>query len=306
MNVNRVRQLASQYANYDLIQQYTELPSFPDFQIRLFLKFVRSDLVSRERGELYSLVASLIQIGLDTHDFVDVSDRALPMPQMRARQLQVLAGDYLSGRYYELLSNAEEIERIRDLADAICDVNVLKMNLYMRKLQRDLSGEQYLQLLSAIRTRLFLAFEDDIAEEKRQLWREMLDSGTLIEIMQRELEKLEKPEMIRDDYDGWALWEIISSQRDGVEGPGSLAPDKPEWVRIWVDKLGLKEKLRMQIEQTAERLALLATNHSDSQIVDIVSPMLEDIPIRSSGQYTYIRGGTDGSESQGKACSRSV
>src|SRR5690606_10073776 len=139
------------------------------------LLFLRNDLRSSKRSELYSLVTSLVQIGLDTHDLVRVKDREIGIQQMREQQLQVLAGDYLSGRYYELLSQAEEIEAIGQLSDAICDVNMLKMNLYMRKLQRDLSGEQYLQQLLAIRTRLFLAFEAEIEDVQRPLWRSLLE-----------------------------------------------------------------------------------------------------------------------------------
>src|SRR5690606_36209569 len=113
-------------------------------------------------------------------------DRTMSIREMRSKQLAILAGDDLSGRYYELLSAAGDIDAVGALSDAISEVNILKMNLYMRKKQRDLSGEQYLQQLLAIRTRLFLAFEACIPASDRTLWRELLESGTTCQIIQQE------------------------------------------------------------------------------------------------------------------------
>lgn len=308
MNVNRVRQLASQYANYDLIQQYTELPPFPDYQIRLMLAFLDQDPGKGQHNELYSLVASLVQIGLDTHELVDVNEQLTDVSQMRSRQLKVLAGDYLSGRYYELLARAGQIEKIQSMSDAICEMNEWKMKLYMCKLQRDLSGEQYLQLLLAIRTRLFLAFEKDIDHSKRSLWKDLLETGTKIEIMLNELQRLKQ---IDDQYDGWALWEILDSLRknDWVHDISNL--DKPGYIRMWVDDLHLEDRLREKIRQTIRLFKEMLDQDNDPHINaphihEAILPFLEYIEQHSSTNNTYVRREASGSESEGKACPRSV
>ena len=41
----------------------------------------------------------------------------------RSRQLKVLAGDYFSSRFYHLLAQAGQIEMIKQLSNAICEVN---------------------------------------------------------------------------------------------------------------------------------------------------------------------------------------
>jgi len=285
MNVNRVRQQASQYLEYDIIRQYTELPSLPDYQIQLMLSFLHTADGNDKRSELYSLVTSLVQVGLDAHDQVVTKDGGGDLRQIRAKQLKVLAGDYLSGRYYELLSFAEDIEAVRALSEAISEVNLTKMNMYMRKQQRDLSGQQYLELLLSIRTRLFLAFEKDVAPGRRSLWRQLLERGTMCEIMQREHGKLSE---IDADYDGWAVWELLHALEPQERASCIASLDRPEELRGWVEKLRLKQKLETMLEQQAEELARLAEGvRSEPLYAGVIAPMLERTRQLTARQYTY-------------------
>jgi len=285
MNVNRVRQQAFQYLDYDIIRQYTELPSLPDYQIQLMLSFLHTADGNDKRSELYTLVTSLVQVGLDAHDQVVSKDSGGDLRQMRAKQLKVLAGDYLSGRYYELLSTAEDIEAVRTLSEAISEVNLNKMNMYIRKRQRDLTGQQYLELLLSIRTRLFLAFEKDVAPERRSLWKELLECGTMCEIMQREHSMLMN---LGEGYDGWAVWELLEAagpkERDGC----IASLDRPDELQGWFEKYRLKQKLESMLERQADKLASLAEGvRSEPLHAEVIAPMLNGIRQLSSRQYSY-------------------
>jgi len=285
MNVNRVRQQASQYLDYDIIRQYTELPSLPDYQIQLMLSFLQTADGNDRRSELYSLVTSLVQIGLDAHDQVVSKDGGGDLKKMRAKQLKVLAGDYLSGKYYELLSLSEDIEAVRALSDAISEVNLIKMNMYMRKGQRDLSGQQYLELLLAIRTRLFLAFEKKVTSERRSLYKELLECGTMCEIMQREHSMLME---IGADYDGWAVWELLDAVSPQERASCLASLDRPDELQAWLEKYRLKQKLAKMLERQADELARLAESvRSEPLYADAINPMLQGIRRLSSRQYTY-------------------
>jgi len=285
MNVYRVRQQASQYLDYDIIRQYTELPELPDYQIQLMLSFLHNGRSNGRRSELYTLVTSLVQVGLDAHDHVVSRDFGGDLQQMRAKQLKVLAGDYLSGKYYELLSMAEDIDAVRALSEAISEVNLTKMKMYMRKGQRDLTGQQYLELLLAIRTRLFLAFEEEVAPDNRSLWRDLLECGTMCEILWHELDMLME---ISPDYDGWAVWELLAavSREERMSCIATL--HNPEELRVWFEKYRLKQRLEAMLEEQADEFASLAENvRSEPLYAEAIAPMLDKFRQLSSKQYSY-------------------
>lgn len=285
MNVNRVRQRVSEYLDYDMIRQYTDLPPFPGDQVRLMLSFLHPDLQHGGRGELYSLVTSLVQIGLDAHDRVEAKDGEPGLLPMRAKQLKVLAGDYFSGRYYELLASAEDIEAVGTMSDAISDVNILKMNLYLRKLQRDLSGDQYLQQLLAIRTRLFLAFESEIIGEHRQYWRQLLDGYTWHQILQDEYGRLLN---VTADYDGWAIWELLHTLPTAEKVKYEAALQQPEQLEQWIRHYRLQEQLEAMIEEAARHFIELADVHTaDKQSAESVASLVESVRREDLWQYSY-------------------
>src|SRR5690606_20721265 len=86
---------------------------------------------SSARNELFALATSLLQLGLDTHDWVDETEGNGDEANL-SKQLRVLAGDYFSGRFYYLLAGAGYIDVIQRISKAVCEVNKIKMNLYER------------------------------------------------------------------------------------------------------------------------------------------------------------------------------
>jgi len=99
------------------------------WNLLLFLVEQHKSLTPLQR-EKYIISTMLVQIALDTHDFVPIKQHADIESEMIEKQLQVLSGDYYSGLYYLLLAEAGEIQFIQILANAIREINELKVTLY--------------------------------------------------------------------------------------------------------------------------------------------------------------------------------
>ncbi|WLV23445.1 heptaprenyl diphosphate synthase component 1 [Aciduricibacillus chroicocephali] len=102
--------------------------------LRVLSKVFDSAPAYKEEKIAYIIPAMLVQTALDTHDSITVHNVEKKGEQAaRSTQLTVLAGDYYSGLYYLLLSHSGDILFIRLLADAIKEINELKMELYHRQ-----------------------------------------------------------------------------------------------------------------------------------------------------------------------------
>jgi len=106
------------------------------------------------------ITTMLVQIALDTHDMVPISNDEKESEASRVpKQLTVLAGDYYSGLYYFLLSELKAYDMIQVLASAIKEINEYKMKLYYRELD---SFESYILLLKKIESLLILQIAEYI------------------------------------------------------------------------------------------------------------------------------------------------
>lgn len=202
MKPTSIAEMASKYTQYDMIQKYTKLPAFPEHRVSLLFHFLNSGAVRvKPFSELFSLVTALVQVGLDTHDLVDNDASQAAAGGNRQRQLSILAGDYLSSRFYQLLAKAGQIDTIRRLSEAICEVNKLKMNAYTKMKTLALSAEEYLQGTVAIRTCLFLPFTHMMEGLYRTIWPELLEHLAACEVIDEELHR-EEPHT----EGSWAYW----------------------------------------------------------------------------------------------------
>ncbi|WP_438351275.1 heptaprenyl diphosphate synthase component 1 [Paenibacillus sp. FA6] len=193
MKSYRIPQLASSYIEYDMIEQYTKLPKFPDARVHLLYIFLNiGSRKSIDHTELYAMVTSLIQMGLDTHETIDTEQGNQAEVRMRSRQLKVLAGDYYSSRFYQLLSDQGQIEVITQLSRAICDLNMMKMNLYSSIQARELTSEQYLEQKVQLNMQLFLSFSPMIENSLRDSWEKLLREFSLCETVMIELDHNEE------------------------------------------------------------------------------------------------------------------
>lgn len=245
MSGYRIPEIAKQYTDYDMITIHTDLPNIPESRTRLLYAFLEKDEEMKQSSELYTLVVSLLQMGMDTHDLVSVSNDNKEKSASRERQLKVLAGDYFSSRFYQLLSKSNDIELIKILSASICETNRLKMMLYMKIKSLHLRAEEYLQLKVQMKSQLLLGYTNLISEANRSVWPEIVDSLIRSEVLLEELYRLESASDFRESYGFWYIMHKGSREdRKGLQH-GDWDYTK---LRAMVHKYRISSHLNEQLE----------------------------------------------------------
>ncbi|ASR47081.1 heptaprenyl diphosphate synthase component 1 [Paenibacillus kribbensis] len=229
MKPYRVPQLARKYVEYDMIQQHTEMPAFPDSRTRLLFVFLNRNMqeLHASEDELYALVTSLLQMGLDTHDMIDTLSGIRSPEEMRSRQLKVLAGDYFSSRFYQLLALAGRIATISKLSDAVCEVNAGKMSLYWGMKHFRLDAAQYLSQMLRLKKELFLSLTSLVAEQDREIWEQLLHEFALCDMLVEEWDKRAEPDKSRF---GYMFWHVYSN---GDQNEQALLSESGTDIEAW-------------------------------------------------------------------------
>ncbi|ANA82035.1 heptaprenyl diphosphate synthase [Paenibacillus glucanolyticus] len=274
MKSYRVPELAEKYMNYDMIKNHTDLPEFPDARVHLlyiFLKDSGRNISGHE--ELYALVTSLVQVGLDTHESIDVTEGNQGEALMRSRQLKVLAGDYFSSRFYQLLALKGEIAVISLLSKAVSDVNVMKMNLYGKMKEALLPSEDYLSLTVQLNMQLFLSFTPLLEESVQETWEKLLREITECETLVQEMERCATPEFGRWGYAYWHLIEAGSDEeRKMLVGKRT---DMKDWKKL-ILKHKASEKLLDKLRESVSAIQQqLASRVEESPYAGILDPFLK-------------------------------
>ncbi|GLX68982.1 heptaprenyl diphosphate synthase component 1 [Paenibacillus glycanilyticus] len=271
MKPYRINELASKYVEYDMIQTYTELPAFPDPRLRLLHAVLNEHEALASKSELYTLVVSLVQLGMDTHDLIDTEDTRRTEMEMRSRQLKVLAGDYFSSRFYQLLSQAGQIAMVSKISAAVCEVNRLKMDLYIKMQRSQLKAEEYLTKLTALKSEMFQLFTDLMEGAFVKLWPEMLQEVSRCETVLAEMERFDSSPRF---YQSWAYWHVM--QEGTPEEQQSLAK-QPEQSYVYdlLGKYELQSKLVSKLKSAADRLRQTAAKLESEPLKEVIQDMAD-------------------------------
>lgn len=124
--IHNLKKRVEKKSFHPYFSQYVK-PSVIDEDRILFLAYsLRNADISKEEMDTYISAAMLAHYAIDMHE--KVTERELT--SVKEKQLKVLAGDYYSGLYYSLLAGYQNIELIKDLADAIKIINEQKINIF--------------------------------------------------------------------------------------------------------------------------------------------------------------------------------
>ncbi|WP_027093654.1 heptaprenyl diphosphate synthase component 1 [Cohnella thermotolerans] len=280
MTRNHLAQMAHQYMDYDMIAIHTDLPEFPEGRIRLLHAMLSYQPSSASLKDMLAVVASLVQMGLDTHDMVDNEAAAERggLLAMRARQLKVLAGDYFSGRFYNILSQAGQIEMVRRIGDAICELNRIKVVFYSKMKQMKLNAEEYLLHGAELKSGLFKSFTHLMSGLYERMWPEVVDRFVRCELLLQEMGRMEKPYRL----DGsWGVWHILQEGTEEDRLAVVERRDDPGTLFQLMDKYDVRGKLSDLLNQAVDQLqALLARLPSDElakELQTLLEPFLKAI-----------------------------
>jgi len=251
MSGYRIPEIAKQYTNYDMIMNHTSLPDIPEIRTRMLFAFLEQDEGISASSELYTLVSSLLQMGMDTHDTVSIHNDNKEKTASLERQLRVLAGDYFSSRFYQLLSNSGDIELIKLLSGGTCEANRSKMMLYMKMKNGRLTAAEYLQLSVQVRSQLLVSFNSLLTGRNQILWPGLVQLVTSCEVILEELFRLDS---IQDFYEGYGYWHIMhKGSREDRKGLQNKDWDFTK-LRAMDHKYRLTPMLNEQLESNYEAL----------------------------------------------------
>ncbi|MBB6635392.1 heptaprenyl diphosphate synthase component 1 [Cohnella thailandensis] len=274
MTRNHLAQMAQKYMDYDMITLHTDVPEMPEGRIRLLHAMLSHQPSAVTHKDLLAVVTSLVQMGLDIHDQVDNETGASGggMKGMRSRQLKVLAGDYFSGRFYHLLAQAGQIDMIRRMGEAICDLNRVKVLFYSKMKQMKLNAEEYLHHGSEIKSGLFLSFTHLMTGLYERVWPEMIERFTRCELLVQEIARAEKPS---PSPRGWGVWHIL--QEGNEEDRRAIMDDRadPSSKAQLMSKYSVVEKLGDLLLQAISQLQQLIQRLPSDKLIKELQQLLE-------------------------------
>ncbi|WP_204707547.1 heptaprenyl diphosphate synthase component 1 [Halobacillus seohaensis] len=151
MHIEHLKNKIAAQVRHPFLAKFIADPVIDEDKLAILTSIMDHTTLSSVKKEKYIVTTMLVQIALDTHDLVTLSEDEEEQETVRTRQLTVLAGDYYSGLYYYVLSQLNDIPMIRTLAGAIKEINELKMELYYKDVS---SFQEFLGSLKKIESLL--------------------------------------------------------------------------------------------------------------------------------------------------------
>lgn len=158
-------------------------PPVPVFFVQLLHLMMKAKGVPRQRAQVFCVATTLLQMALNTHECV-TNESVVHPDAVRRRQLYVLAGDYCSSLFYQLLAKHEEMEGIHCLAKATCSINETKMTHHLAPSASCLDAAA-LKRLGHISSGLLTALADffHVGQDSENIWKRILPGFQLLDTL---------------------------------------------------------------------------------------------------------------------------
>ncbi|MGZ9586904.1 heptaprenyl diphosphate synthase component 1 [Paenibacillus marinisediminis] len=280
MKGTQIPQMVKRYIDHDMIQAHTELPAMAHSRVALMYAFLNRNRANSEHSELISIVTSLVQLALDTHDMVELAGSEGDDRNLRSRQLKVLAGDFFSSRFYHLLAQAGQVDAIRALSRGVCEVNRLKMTLLMKTKQWKLSAESYLQERTNLRQCIFHSFDDRMLPQDASQWEELLQQVSYVEVLEQEYERVNHFQTFEGS---WPYWYIV---QHGTQDERQLLIKKRYDQADWKQLLS-KYHIVQELSDMVHRAQLALEEQLGSLSQDMVTDL--GLVVHSAQPNSWIR-----------------
>ena len=282
----RIPEIAEKYTNYDMIQAHTELPPLSDPRLRLLFAFLNQKQSLTKQSELYTLVISLVQLGMDTHDLVDTNTEYRTEREMRSRQLKVLAGDYFSTRFYQLLAKAGQIDMISKISNAVCEVNKLKLILYMRMRQLKISADEYFSFAVQLRSELFQHFAEMLEDSLSCLWPDLLDGVSRCEVVLDEMARSDNPKRFDKS---WAYWHVLQVGTDEERHQLIHHAEEQGLIKSLVEKYNVHTLLANKLKQSVDTVKAAASKLESDNLINELVLIVDNMVNQQSGTMPVLK-----------------
>lgn len=248
LELNELKALIEDKIQHTYLEKYIKKPIIDDEKLFILSVIFSNTSMSTFRKKQYIITTMLVQIALDTHDLVPVTNDEMDSEESRvAKQLTVLAGDYYSGLYYLLLSEIEAFDMIHILASAIKEINEYKMKLYYQEIY---SFRDFIHVLKKIESLLILRVAAHVNEpELNPIIEDWLITGKLIQV-KRNIQNKDHSQIIANwlqyskDNNGLSLLadleNVIKKNTNRIEASALQLPSHYELMKNHI-QYGLKE-----------------------------------------------------------------
>lgn len=213
-----------------------DFPVLDDEKLMMLYRMFRESDCPPDQIRTCIVTVMLVQAALDTHDSVSVNPLYYGKDK-ESRQLTVLAGDYYSGLYYNLLARSGDVSFIRHLAVVIGKINEHKMYLHKSESQ---TVEQTFESLRVVETLLL----QSVAEYfELPLWSSFFGEYFLLRRLVAEKQRYKHSET------SFVLHALVNSKRK--KGLFSSRQDKfqqlPQFLDSYIEHAGKSiEKLLLK------------------------------------------------------------
>ncbi|WP_223066624.1 heptaprenyl diphosphate synthase component 1 [Paenibacillus caui] len=284
MKLYRVPDLANKYVDYDMIKAHTELAEFPDSRVRLLYSFLKNQHPEDEvRVEVCALAVYLLQLGLDTHDLIDPEPVRKEERLMRSRQLKVLAGDYFSSLFYQLLARTGQIEQISRLSSAVCEVNRMKARFYTKMKELLLTAEDYVRESALLKTQLFSFFTPLLDKSAQHFWSSLLRELSRCEALAQELSLSAQEPPIHVGYAYLRIMETGSPEDKAMLKRTKISAR--DWSSLLL-KYKVMEQLSGKLHQSVKQVQLLLQEMSTERLYKELVGLAEPFKALLGKPYT--------------------
>ena len=280
MKGNYIPQIVQRYADHDMIKAHTKLPAMANDRVALLYAFLKRNPDNKNVSESAAVVTSLVQLGLDTHDMVEMASEQGDDRNMRSRQLKVLAGDYFSSRFYNILAQTGQVAAIQSLSRAVREVNRMKMTMLVKMNQWKITAEGYLQLAVELRECLFRSFDGRMLPQDADVWKALMEQVSLIEVLNQERERANRYQSFEQS---WSFWEIY--ERGTPEEKQLLIMkqvDRSSWNML-LSKYHISQQLTKMLHKAKERYDEIMRSLSDDLYEEISQQLQES---KNNGYYS--------------------
>ncbi|WP_342600856.1 heptaprenyl diphosphate synthase component 1 [Psychrobacillus sp. FSL H8-0483] len=192
MNESLITQHVEQYKKDILMQtqqstllKYTGSPVIDEERLFFTLLPLLNGEDWNESVKISAIAVSLIFAALAAHDLVKEQKAT-----SKVQQLQVLAGDYYSGKYYQLLAKDNNIELIQQLSDSVASITEHKTRFYDHQ---DYSFEQLIQSIQLIESKPIEQFMEFYSFHEYVF---IMKEALLLSTMKKELTAFENQESV--------------------------------------------------------------------------------------------------------------
>lgn len=153
--------------SHPYLQRFITTPIVDEDKLLLIISMLDQHGLTKLEMENFVVTTMLIQIALDTHEYVTNSPETIEKESyLKSRQLTVLAGDYYSGLYYKILADTNNLAMIRVLSEGIKEVNENKIFVYQKDIdEMDQLMSRLMKIESALIQKLADYFHENVWKE---------------------------------------------------------------------------------------------------------------------------------------------